>query len=221
MHIAIIGAGNVGGTLGTRWAQHGHQIIFGVRDPHDAKVQQVLGLAGASARATSVHEAAAATSIVLLATPWVAAQEAIAAAGNLAGKILIDATNPVVMSQDGLTQGLLIGHSTSAAEQIAQWATGARVVKALNTTGWPNMANPLYGTQRATMFICGDDVEAKATVAQLTEELGFEVVDTGALSTARWLEPLAMLWMHLCVGLGWGPEFAFKILTRAHPAAKP
>jgi predicted dinucleotide-binding enzyme len=98
---------------------------------------------------------------------------------------------------------------------------GARVVNAFNTTGWPNMANPLYGTQPATMFICGDDAEAKATVAQLAEDLGFEVVDTGALTTARWLEPLAMLWIHPCVGLGWGPEFAFKILRRAHPAATP
>jgi len=221
MHIAIIGAGDVGGTLGTRWAQHGHQITFGVRDPQDAHVQRVLTSAGANAQATQVREAASAAPLVVLATPWGAAQEALHAAGPLAGKILVDATNPLAMDPEGLKQGLLLGHLTSAAEQIAQWAVGARVVKAFNTTGWPNMANPTYGAQRATMFICGNEAEAKATVAQLAEELGFEVVDTGALTTARLLEPMAMLWIHLCVGLGWGPDFAFKVLKRAKAASRP
>ena len=91
---------------------------------------------------------------------------------------------------------------------------GARVVKAFNTTGAGNMANPKFGTQAATMFICGDDESAKATVGKLAEELGFEAVDAGPLMAARYLEPLAMLWIHLALKMGWGTNFAFKILKR-------
>jgi predicted dinucleotide-binding enzyme len=118
------------------------------------------------------------------------------------------------MSPAGLQQGLVLGHTTSAAEQVAGWAAGAKVVKAFNTTGWPNMANPKYGDQSATMFICGDDAGAKAAVTRLSDELGFETLDAGPLKVARYLEPMAMLWIHLCIGMGWGPGFAFKVLRR-------
>ncbi|SRR6266404_4139998 len=126
------------------------------------------------------------------------------------GKILIDCTNPLKPDLSGLS----IGQSTSAAEQIADLAKGARVVKAFNTTGAGNMANPKFGPQDATMFICGDDGSAKATVVKLAEELGFEAVDAGPLLAARYLEPLAMLWIHLAFKMGWGTNFAFKILKR-------
>jgi 8-hydroxy-5-deazaflavin:NADPH oxidoreductase len=211
MQIAIIGAGNVGGTLGRRWAQNGHEVIFGVRDPHSTKVQEVLRAAGARAHATSVREAAAAATCVVLATPWAATQDAIQAAGELSGKILIDCTNPLA---PGL-RGLALGHTTSGAEQVASWAAGARVVKAFNMTGAKNMANPTYETQQVTMFICGDDTEAKATVGSLAAALGFEVIDSGPLFTARYLEPLAMLWIHLAYVQGLGPDFAFKVIRRS------
>ena len=211
MQIAIIGAGNVGGTLGRRWAQKGHEVIFGVRDSHSTKVQEVLRAAGAKAHATSVREAAAAATCVVLATPWAAAQDAIQAAGDLSGKILADCTNPLA---PGL-RGLALGHTTSGGEQVASWAIGARVVKAFNMTGAKNMASPTYGTQPVTMFICGDDPEAKATVGSLAAELGFEVIDSGPLLTARYLEPLAMLWIHLAYVQGLGPDFAFKVIRRS------
>lgn len=95
MKLAIIGAGNVGGTLGQRWAQNGHDVLFGVRQPQGAKVQEVLRSAGANAGASSIAEAVATALCVLLATPWAATQEALQAAGNLSGKILIDCTNPL------------------------------------------------------------------------------------------------------------------------------
>ena len=210
MNITIIGAGNVGGTLGRRWAQNGHHVTFGVRDPQSPKVQEVLRAAGANARATSVREAAAAAECILLATPWTATQDVIQTAGNLSGKIVVDCTNPLA---PGL-RGLALGHTTSGGEQVANWAAGARVVKAFNMTGAKNMANPAYGAQQVTMFICGDDTEAKATVGRLAAELGFEVIDTGPLTTARYLEPLAMLWIHLAYVQGLGPDFAFKIIQR-------
>jgi 8-hydroxy-5-deazaflavin:NADPH oxidoreductase len=210
MKIAIIGAGNVGGTLGRRWAQNGHEVTFGVRDPQSPKVQDVLRAAGAKARAVSVREAATAAECILLATPWTATQDAIQTAGNLSGKIVVDCTNPLA---PGL-RGLALGHTTSGGEQVAKWAVGARVVKAFNMTGAKNMASPAYGAQPITMCICGDDAAAKTTVGGLAAELGFEVVDTGPLTTARYLEPLAMLWIHLAYVQGLGPDFAFKIMRR-------
>jgi len=212
MKIAIIGAGNVGGTLGARWARNGHTVTFGVRNPGDEKLKKLLDSAGSTARAATIGEAVKDASVVVLATPWEGAQSALQAAGSLNGKILIDATNPVTMGSEGLR--LVLGHTTSAGEQVASWATGARVVKAFNTTGAKNMADPKLGSQSASMFVCGDDAEARATVMKLADELGFEAVDCGALSSARYLEPMAMLWIHLCVGLGRGPDFAFKIVKR-------
>jgi NADPH-dependent F420 reductase len=214
MKIAVIGAGNVGGTLGKRWAQAGHEVAFGARDPADARVAALVRESGPGAQAASVPEAARGADVVALAVPWENAQEALAAAGELRGRILIDATNPVVLTPEGLRRGLVIGHTTSGAEEVARWAEGARVVKAFNTTGWPNMADPLYGSQGLSMPLCGDDAEAKKVVADLARQLGFEPVDVGPLRSARYLEPLAMLWIDLAVLQGFGTNFGFQVVKR-------
>jgi 8-hydroxy-5-deazaflavin:NADPH oxidoreductase len=214
MDIAIIGAGNVGGTLGTRWAQGGHRVTFGVRDIRDPKGQELLKAAGSNARVASVGEAAADAAVVLLSTPWANTQEALRSAGALSGKVLIDATNPILLGPDLLKEGLLVGHKTSGAEQVASWAGGARVVKAFNSVGWPVMVNPRLGTRPASMLICGDDAAAKADVTRLSDELGFETADVGPLAIARLLEPYGMLWIQMCIGLGWGPDFAFQVIKR-------
>jgi 8-hydroxy-5-deazaflavin:NADPH oxidoreductase len=211
MKIAIIGAGNVGGALGTLWAAKGHDVTFGVRDPRSAKIADVVKSAGARARAASVAQAASGADIVVLATPWPAAEEAIRSAGDLSGKILIDCTNPL---RPDLSD-LLIGTDRSAAEAVAKWAKGAKVVKAFNTIGAGNFAAPRFGAENASMFIAGEDKAAKAIVGSLAAELGFDVVDTGPLMTARYLEPLAMLWIHLGYREGLGPTgHAFKLLRR-------
>jgi len=214
MKIAIIGAGNVGGTLGGRWAKNGHQVVFGVRNPADPKHKKVLEAAGSNGSLASVKDAAKDAAVVVLTTPWEGTEEAIRSVGGLAGKLVVDATNPLIMNPEGLKRGLVIGHDTSAAEQVAGWAPGAKVVKAFNTTGFPNMANPMFGNQAASMFICGDDAEAKATVKKLSDELGFDTVDAGPLKAARHLEPMAMLWINMAFALGWGTNFAFKVLKR-------
>lgn len=202
MRIAIIGAGNVGMILGHGWAREGHEVVFGVRAPaaREVTVGRVAGIAEA------VREA----SVVVLATPWAAVESALSTAGSLDGKLLIDCTNPIL---PGLA-GLAVGTTESAAERIAALAPGARVVKALNTTGAANMANPRYGTERLTMFYCGDDAEAKRTVEQLLAALGFAPVDAGGLDAARYLEPLAMLWIHLAYRLGNGPDIGLQLLRR-------
>lgn len=209
MKIAIIGAGNVGGTLGTRWAKNGYQVTFGVRDPGRENVLRVLEAAGENAGAASVNDAAAAADVVVLAVPWGAAQSAIEAAGDLTGKMVVDCTNPIA---PGLQ--LAVGATTSGAEHVAEWANGAHVVKAFNTTGWENMANPIYDGEPTLMLICGDDADAKATVTLLAEALGFEVVDLGPLDTARLLEPFALVWIRLAAVQGLGRNIAFRLVRR-------
>ena len=206
MQLTVIGTGNVGGTLGRRWAKAGHAVVFGVRDPSEPKVVDLVQDIGPNANAILVSECARQAPVVVLTVPWESAQDALRMAGNLRDKILIDATNPVAMNPDGLRQGLVIGHTTSGAEQIAHWADGACVVKAFNTTGWQNMADPTYGSQGLSMLLCGDGAEAKKVVAGLVEQLGFEPVDVGPLRSARYLEAMAMLWIDMAVFQGFGTD---------------
>src|SRR5580658_2683199 len=162
MNIGIIGAGNVGGTLGARWAGNGHTVAFGVRDPNSTASRELLQKAG-SGTATTMADAAKSAGVLLLSTPWVAARQVIESLGDLSGKIVIDAVNPLLPDLSGLA----FGTTTSAAEQVAQWASGARVVKAFNTIGFNIMADPSFGGNRALLFYCGDDAAAKQTVKSL------------------------------------------------------
>jgi hypothetical protein len=146
--------------------------------------------------------------VAVLATPYSSAEAAIAACGDLRGKIVVDCTNPVAPDLSGLT----IGHSDSAGEAVARWAKGAKVIKALNTRGSGNMLNPRYGNETLSMFFCGDDADAKKLVTGLIAELGFEPVDAGGLTQARYLEPLAMLWISMAYRYGNGPDFGFRVV---------
>ena len=208
--IALIGAGDVGSTLARAWAKKGHDVFFGVRDPKNDKTRQLVQSLGAHAQAGTVAEAAAFGEVVVLATPWGAAEAAIRAAGDLRGKMLIDCTNPLKPDDSGLE----LGFSTSAAEQVAKWAKGAKTFKAFNTTGSNNMANPVIDNIRTVMFVCGDDEAVKPTVLQLVADVGFDAVDAGKLVIARLLEPWAMLWIHLALTGSAGREFGFALLRR-------
>ncbi len=213
MKIAIIGAGNVGGTLGTAWAQKaGHEIFFGVRDPAAEKTQALVRKLGGKARAVAPAEAAAAADFIVLTTPWPAAEAAIRSMGNLNGKIILDATNPLAMGPDGL--GLEIGHSISAGEKVQGWAKGASVFKTLNTTGFGNMANPVFNGVKSVMFVAGDDAANKPKVMALVGDLGFDAVDAGPLRNARLLEAHAMLWIELALKRGLGRDWAFARVKR-------
>jgi 8-hydroxy-5-deazaflavin:NADPH oxidoreductase len=210
MKIAIIGAGNVGGTLGKGWAKRGHEVIFGVRDAADPKLKELLAAAGGKARAAAVKNAAASAEVVTLTVPWNAAQDALKNVGDLGGKILLDCTNPLKPDLSGLTHG----HTTSGGEQVAAWAPGARVVKIFNTTGAANMGNPVYPEGASMMLYCGDDLPAKTIAAQLAGDLGFEAFDAGPLAEARLLEPFALVWIHLAVFQKMGTGFAFRLMRR-------
>lgn len=209
MNIAIIGAGNVGGTLGKRWSALGQQVIFGVRDPAREKYQSLVTQTGGRARLATPAEAAAAAEVLLLATPWPTTEAALQDCGSLAGKVLIDATNPL-----GADFKLTLGHSDSGGEQVARWAPGARVVKAFNSTGFNVMDDPIVGGRHAVMFVAGDDPAAKSVVLDLASSIGFEAVDAGALSLARLLEPLAQLWIHCAYRQGLTRDYAFALARR-------
>ncbi len=209
MNIGIIGAGSVGGTLGTGWARKGHSVLFGVRDASAPELQELLDRSGASAKTGTVAEAGA-CDVVVLATPWEATESAIQTAGPLSGKVVLDCTNPLLPD----LSGLIFGNNTSGGEMVAGWAQGARVVKIFNTTGFGNMANPVYGGEATTMFYCGDDAAGKNVAAQLAADLGFEPIDAGPITQCRLLEPLALLWISLAIKQGLGRDFAFKLVRR-------
>lgn len=212
MNIGIIGSGNVGGVLGSRWAGLGHAVAFSSRNPESEEMRKLVTEAGPNSRAVTAGEAVAASDVILLATPWPATRGAVeGVAAALAGKILIDATNPLLADLSGLEYGT----TTSGAEHVAQWAPGARVVKAFNSIGNTIMANPLFdGGRKAVLFYCGDDAAAKQAVQQLAGELGFDPHDAGPLTQARVLEPFALLWISLASRQRYGREFAFELMRR-------
>ncbi len=216
MNLAIIGAGNVGGALGRSWARVGHRIHYGVRDPGAEKSRALAAETGGGAVAVTVRDAAAAAEVIVLATPWPAVPEAIAAAGDLTGRTVIDCTNPLRFTP-GIGLELALGFSDSGAETVARLAPGARVVKAFNTYGWENFADPRYPNAaglQPLMFYAGDEIAAKERVAGLATEIGFEPFDAGDLRAARELEPLAMLWIRRALGAGRGPDFTWARLRR-------
>ncbi|MBX9701186.1 MAG: NAD(P)-binding domain-containing protein, partial [Acetobacteraceae bacterium] len=157
-------------------------------------------------------EAARGADAVVLAVPWGAAEGAVKGLGPLAGKLLLDATNPLAMGPQGL--GLAVGHTDSAGERVAAWAPGASVFKTLNTVGAEVMADPSGFPVPPVMFVAGDDTARKPEVLGLIGDLGFQAVDAGPLRNARLLEAHAMLWIDLALQRGQGRSWAFGMLRR-------
>lgn len=201
MKLAVIGAGSVGATLGKAWQRRGHEVTYGVRNPDDQKYASLESEVATNAEAVDGAD------VVVLCTPWQSTRDAIAACGDLSGKVLIDCTNPLTPDFTALE----VGHTKSGAEHVAEWATAARVCKAMNQIGAPMMDAPqVAGTP--VMFICGNDDDAKNITASLVGELGFEAVDAGDLALARLLEPFALIWIHMALRRGFGTQWAFGLL---------
>jgi 8-hydroxy-5-deazaflavin:NADPH oxidoreductase len=209
MNIGIIGTGNMGGGLGKLLASKGHKVMFGSRDPQKAKA--LADVAGPNASGGSIAEAARFGSVVVLAVHWGAVPESLKAAGSLAGKTVLDLTNPLTADYSALA----VGYTTSGAEEIAKLAPGARVVKALNTVFAQVIGGgPEFGPQNATALYAGDDPSAKEMVRKLIGDAGFDPVDAGPLKSARYLEPMGMLNIFLGYGLGMGTSQVFKLMRR-------
>lgn len=209
MKIGILGAGNIGGNLGRRWASKGHTIQFGVRDTGGAEVRALLKDCGGRASATDVKSAAAFGDVVLVALPWNAVPSVLGSIGNLSGKVVIDATNALKFGPDGPEPAV----DTSGAQKVAEMLPGAHVIKAFNTLGAEHILDPIVGGQPCDAFVCGDDTTAKATVKKLAEEIGFRALDMGGLRNARVVEHLAIAWIHLAMKAGLGRNIAFKVLS--------
>jgi predicted dinucleotide-binding enzyme len=205
MRIAIIGAGNVGGGLAGAATAAGHEVVLAASDP--ASAQRTAASAGATA-ARSNTEAVDGADLVVLAVPG-GAVAGIAAelAGVLAGKVVVDATNPV---NDTYTDLTTVG--VSSAELLQQMLPGASVVKSLNTVFAARYGNPTEGGRPLDALVAGDDADAKAAVAGLVESIGFHPVDAGGLRMARALEEIAFLNISLNAGNGWAWQSAFQLV---------
>jgi hypothetical protein len=195
--IGILGTGDVGRVLGSGFAALGHDVKLGSRDAQNPKAVEWAAAAGAHASAGTFADAASFGEVILLALNWNGAKNAIELAGpdNFAGKVVIDAINPLDFSK-GAPPTLSVGTTDSAGEQIQRMLPKARVVKCFNIVGNPHMVNPSFPGRKPDMFICGDDEEAKKTVTELCTELGWPgTIDIGGILCARYLEPMAMVWI--------------------------
>jgi NADPH-dependent F420 reductase len=208
MKIAIIGAGNVGGALGTGWAKASHSIVFGVRDVNKPTLKALCTQIGATA--ASPADAARQGDVVVLALPWNGAESAVKALGDLGNKVVIDSMNPLAMKDGALA--LDRGYGTSGAEAVASWLPGAKVVKTFNQVGAEMMMAGERFATRPVMFLAGDDDGAKTIVAVLVGELKFEALDAGSLKQARILEPFAMVWINQALFRGLGRDWAFGVI---------
>jgi 8-hydroxy-5-deazaflavin:NADPH oxidoreductase len=205
MNIAIIGTGNVGGTLATKWAQKGHRIFLGVNNTTNFKGAELL-----SNPNTSVHpvkEAVLQADVILIATPATVAAEVAQSLGDTTGKIIIDAMN-VVMGRGP-------AGFTNTADAILANTQTKDVVKCFNTTGFNNMLNPVYGNTAIDAFVAGDSVKGKEVAIQLAKDAGFaECYNVGGNDKFFLMEQFAFFWINLAMMQGLGREIGFKLLKR-------
>lgn len=203
MKVTVIGAGNMGSGFVKQLTRAGHQVSVTARNLDKARA---VAAANPGASAVAAGNAAANADIIVLATGYGDAVEALCSVGNLQGKVVIDITNPLTADYMGLT----VGHNTSAGEEIAKVVPGAQVVKAFNTVFAQVLAEGAdFGAGRKVpVFVSGDSAQAKQVVIDLAESMGFETIDAGSLKNARYLEPLAGLNIYLGYGAGLGTAIA-------------
>lgn len=205
MNIAIIGTGNVGGALATKWAKSGHSINLGVRDVNNFKGKELL--LNPNTRAFSIEAAVNMSDIILLSTPATAAVEVAKSLGNTTNKIIIDAMN-IVMGRGPQ------GFKTTTDAIIANTQT-TDIVKCFNTTGANNMQNPNYGNTALDIFVAGDSKKGKEAAMVLAKDAGFaNCYSIGGNDKFELMEQFAWFWINLAMFQGHGREIGFKLLTR-------
>ena len=202
MKVAIIGTGNMGAGLATELVAAKVEVVIGSRDP--AKAAALAEKLGSNVQGGGIAAAVKLADIAILALPYGAIADALRVAGDLSGKILVDITNPISADY----KSLVIGHTTSAAEEIQALAPTAKVVKAFNTIFAPLLSAETRKTQTLQVFVAGDDTGAKDAVSKLAKVIGFEAVDAGPLSNSRFIEPIGEMNIHFGFFLGKGPVVA-------------
>ncbi|MDA8098832.1 MAG: NADPH-dependent F420 reductase [Nitrospiraceae bacterium] len=215
MKIGIIGSGNMGSALAKRIALAGHDVLLTAKDR--AKAEAVASGIGPTVRVVAAGDVARDADIVIAATPAGSQAEALRSAGDLNGKTVIDIANPLKPDMSGLS----VGYTTSFAEELAKTLPTARIVKAFNTTFAQVLSEgaDFGGDVRAAVFYAGDDDKAKKAVHALIESMGFDAIDAGPLSHARYLEPMGMLNIWLGYMAKRGTGIAPTWLVRRHKAA--
>lgn len=215
MKVGVLGSGDVGQVLGAGFAALGHEVMMGSRTPSSDKVRGWVERTGERARAGTFGEAAAFGDVVVLATLWTGTEAALRLAdpANFAGKVVLDVTNPLRFRGPGLPPELALGHTDSGGEQVQRWLPEARVVKVWNTVGNAHMVNPKFAGGPPDLFICGNDADAKRTVAEICATFGWPTIDIGGIEGSRLLEPLCILWVVYGFRTGsW--NHAFKLLHK-------
>jgi predicted dinucleotide-binding enzyme len=214
MRVGVLGSGQVGQTLARAFADRGHDVMLGSRDPRKPEVAAWLAEEGEGIAGGTFAETASHGDLVVLAVLGAAVEEAIGQAGpgSLAGKVVIDATNPLDFSA-GFPPSLIWGHTDSGGERAQRAAPDAKVVKAFNIIGNAYFADPRFGAEQPTMMIAGNDADAKTTVGRVVEDFGWPpAVDVGGIDASRELEALCILWVRVG-GLRGTFEHGFKLLT--------
>jgi 8-hydroxy-5-deazaflavin:NADPH oxidoreductase len=211
--IGVLGSGKVGEVLADGFLKHGYDVMRGSRDP--AKLAAWKQAGGAHASVGTFAETAAFGEVVVLAVKGVAAAKVVEAAGpaNLAGKTVLDTTNPIAETPpvNGVI-GFFTDFDESLMEKLQKQAPAARFVKAFSCVGNALMVNPQLAGGPPTMFICGNDATAKAEANAILVQFGWEISDLGAMEAARAIEPLCMLW---CI-----PGFLRNEWTHAYKVLK-
>ena len=187
--IAVVGTGNVGTALGTRFAELGHEIVYGSREPLRADVQALVERTSGNASAMLPADAARDADIVVVAVNFSDVEVAVRSLGDLSGKIILDPTNAIRV-ENGIRYHAA---ETSVGEMIQGWAPDARVVKAFNTLNAETMTDPSIAGGTVTIPIVGNDPQAKAVVSGLVTGLGFDVVDMGMIESAQVLEQMLVI----------------------------
>jgi len=214
--IAVIGTGNVGSALGPEFAALGHTIVYGSRTPTDQDVKDLVAKTGHGATSASQQDAVKSADIVVIAVPGTAAGDVVKQLGDLSGKIILDPTNLANRNTpDGNVDYAKPAGANSNAELIQSLAPKAKVVKAFNTLNVGQMISPQSAGGPITIPICGDDAQAKATIAGLVKGMGLEVVDLGPLRYANALEQMLVIWAN---ARGHGQPFNYYLRPQPPPA---
>ncbi len=216
MKIGILGSGDVGRKLADGFIELGHQVKIGSRDPRQSKLTEWIDKHDKEkASSGTFADTASFGELVVLATLWTGTADAIrhADSRNFASKIVIDVTNPLDFS-NGMPPRLALGHTDSAGETVQRMLRDSKVVKTFNIVGNPHMIHPDFPGGKPTMFICGNDDEAKKMVTNdILTRFGWETIDIGGIEGSRLLEPLALLWITHYFRTGNG-NHAFKLLQK-------
>lgn len=203
LRIAILGAGNIGGTLGRKWVAAGHRVAFGVTNPDGERAQALRTELGTKVTIGPVADALTGTDVVVMALPGKVMDEVITKyATQLDGKIIIDTANR-------LGGGPMNSFATFQAH-----TPHARVSRAFNSLGWENFADPMFDGTQADLFYCGPDGDSREVVEQLITDVGLRPVRLGDVDQVGLVDSVGALWFALALGQGKGRRLAFKVLSR-------